>query len=313
MAAPVSMRPLARGDLEAVVELDAVTSGHPRRGFYARRIGLLESDPRHLVGVCAERQGRVIGFVAAHLLDGEFGGEEPVGVLDAIGVAKADRGAGLATALLSMLEEELSARKVRELRTQVEWTVRGMAAFFASAGFQLAPRLVIERDVQAPFDDEFQWEELPVRSLEERDLPAVVRIDRNITGRDRGPFFRRRGAEALRESGIRLSLVAEVDGQAAGFLMARIDYGEFGQTETSAVLDAVGVDPGFARRRLGRALLEQLLLNLRSLRVERVITEVAWGEFVLLAFLARAGFGPSQRLSFQKTVGGAGASSGAGR
>jgi GNAT superfamily N-acetyltransferase len=95
--------------------------------------------------------------------------------------------------------------------------------------------------------------------------------------------------------------------------MARIDYGEFGQTETSAVLDAVGVDPGFARRRLGRALLEQLLLNLRSLRVERLITEVAWGEFELLAFLARAGFGPSQRLSFQKAVGSAGASSGAGR
>jgi ribosomal protein S18 acetylase RimI-like enzyme len=310
MAAPVAVRPLGRGDLEAVVALDAATSGGSRRGFFSRRVGLLESDPSHLVGLAAERQGKLIGFLAAHLLDGEFGGEEPVGVLDAIGVAEAERGAGVATGLLERLEQELVARKARELRTQVEWTAHGMASFFASTGFRLAGRLVLEREVLAPFADEFQWEDLPVRSLAEQDLPAVVRIDRHITGRDRSTFYRRRAAETLMESGIRLSLVAEADGQAAGFLMARIDYGEFGQTESSAVLDAVGVDPGYGRRRLGRALLEQLLLNLRSLRVERVITEAGWDEFGLLAFLAHAGFGPSQRLSFQKAIGGAAARSG---
>lgn len=303
MAGPVAVRPLGRGDLEAVVALDAATSGGSRRGFYSRRLGLLETDPGHLVGLAAERDGRLIGFLAAHLLDGEFGGEEPVGVLDAIGVAEAERGAGVASRLLEGLEGELKSRKARELRTQADWTSHGMASFFASTGFALSGRLVLEREVLAPFEDEFQWEDLPVRSLSEGDLPAVVRIDRHITGRDRGTFYRRRAAEALKESGIRLSLVAEADGQPAGFLMARIDYGEFGQTESSAVLDAVGVDPGYGRRRLGRALLEQLLLNLRSLRVERVITEAGWDEFGLLAFLARTGFGPSQRLSFRKAIG----------
>jgi ribosomal protein S18 acetylase RimI-like enzyme len=303
MAGPVAVRPLGRGDLDAVVALDAATSGGSRRGFYSRRVGSLETDPGRLVGLAAERDGRLIGFLAAHLLDGEFGGEEPVGVLDAIGVAEAARGEGVATRLLEGLERELAARKARELRTQAEWTAHGMASFFASTGFELAGRLVLEREVQAPFADEFQWEDLPVRSLAEKDLSAVVRIDKHITGRDRSAFYRRRTAEALKESGIRLSLVAEADGQPAGFLMARIDYGEFGQTESSAVLDAVGVDPGYGRRRLGRALLEQLLLNLRSLRVERVITEVGWDEFGLLSFLARTGFGPSQRLSFRKAIG----------
>jgi len=47
-----------------------------------------------------------------------------------------------------------------------------------------------------------------------------------------------------------------------------------------------------------------------SLRVERVITEAGWDEFGLLAFLAHAGFGPSQRLSFQKPVAGAAARGG---
>lgn len=305
MTSNVSVRPLGRGDLEAVVALDAATSGDTRRGFYARRIGGLETDPAHVVGLAAEQQGQLVGFVAAHLLDGEFGGGEPVGVLDAIGVTESARGGGVAAGLLAGLERELAARQARELRTQADWTAHGLASFFAATGFSLAGRLVLERDVQAPFEDEFQWEDLPVRSLEEKDLPAVIRIDRHITGRDRTAFYRRRAAEALKESGIRLSLVAEADGQAAGFLMARLDYGEFGQTESSAVLDAVGVDPGFGRRRLGRALLEQLLLNLRSLRVERVITEIGWNEFGLASFLAHAGFVPSQRLSFRKAVGAA--------
>jgi ribosomal protein S18 acetylase RimI-like enzyme len=85
--------------------------------------------------------------------------------------------------------------------------------------------------------------------------------------------------------------------------MARVDYGDFGRTEPTAVLDTIGVDPSLARRRVGRALLEQLLLNLGSLRVERLLTEVEWNQFDLLAFLARSGFEHSQRLSFVKDIG----------
>src|SRR5919201_4275308 len=136
----------------------------------------------------------------------------------------------------------------------------------------------------------------------ERDVAAIVRLDRRIMGRDRGPYYRRKAAEALRHSGVRVSLVAEVDGAFAGFLMARVDFGDFGRTEPTAVLDTVGVDPDFARRHVGRALLEQLLLNLRSLRVERVVTEAEWDHLDLLGFLSRTGFEHSQRLAFVKAI-----------
>jgi N-acetylglutamate synthase-like GNAT family acetyltransferase len=62
------------------------------------------------------------------------------------------------------------------------------------------------------------------------------------------------------------------------------------------------VHPDFARRHVGRALLEQLLLNLGSLRVERLLTVVALDQLDLLAFFARTGFGASQRLSFAKAI-----------
>ncbi len=303
MSGAVATRPLTLGDLERVVAIDGAAAGRSRRGFYYKRFGAMTRDPAAEVALAAERGGLVVGFAFAHLLDGEFGGAAPVGVLDAVAVDATARSGGVAKALVGGLEKALRQRGVRELRTQADWTEHGLASFFSSAGFRLSRRLVLEREVEKPFDDELDWADLPVRSMTEGDLPAIVRVDRKITGRDRTQYYQRKANEALRQSGVRVSLVAEVDGQFAGFLMARVDLGEFGRTDPVAVLDTVGVDPAFSGRRAGRAMLEQLLLNLRSLRVERVLTEVEWDHHQVLRFLARTGFEHSQRLSFVKAVG----------
>src|SRR3974377_129525 len=63
---------------------------------------------------------------------------------------------------------------------------------------------------------------LPLRSMTEADLPALIAIDREITGRDRARYFERKLTEALRESDVRVSLVAEADGRPVGFVMARV-------------------------------------------------------------------------------------------
>jgi len=303
MSGGIGTRPLAPADLERVVAIDGAAAGRSRRGFYAKRFAALAQDSASEVALAAERDGQVVGFAFGHCLDGEFGGAAPVGMLDALAVDAAARSGGVASALLEALEAALRQRGVSELRTQADWTEHGLVSFFASAGFRLSPRLVLEREVERPFDDELDWTEPPVRSMTEGDLPAIVRIDRKITGRDRIAYYQRKASEALRQSGVRVSLVAEVDRQFAGFLMARVDLGEFGRTDPVAVLDTIGVDPAFSGRGAGRAMLEQLLRNLRSLRVERVLTEVEWDDFDVLRFLARTGFGHSQRLCFLKALG----------
>ncbi len=141
---------------------------------------------------------------------------------------------------------------------------------------------------------------IPVRSLQEGDLRALVTIDRRITGRDRAAYFHRKLTEALADSGVRVSLVAELDDVAVGFIMARVDFGEFGQVETTAVIDTIGVDPDYRNKGVGRALLSQLLANLGTLRVEKVRTEVGWQDHNLLGYLDRSGFRPSQRLCFDR-------------
>jgi ribosomal protein S18 acetylase RimI-like enzyme len=101
---------------------------------------------------------------------------------------------------------------------------------------------------------------------------------------------------------VRVSLVAELDSVPVGFIMARVDLGEFGRVETTAVIDTIGVDPDYQKRGVGRALVSQLLANLSTLRVEKVRTEVDWQDRDLLAYLDRSGFRPSQRLCFDQSL-----------
>ena len=98
------------------------------------------------------------------------------------------------------------------------------------------------------------------------------------------------------------SLVAESDGFPVAFAMARVDSGDFGHVEPVAALDTIGVDPGFARKGYARAVLEQMVENLAALHVERLETEISNDAVELQKFLVRFGFGPSQRLSFQRVL-----------
>ena len=136
--------------------------------------------------------------------------------------------------------------------------------------------------------------------LSQADLEGVARIDRRHTGRDRRGYLCRTVAEALADSALRVSLAARIDGALAGYVMARLDYGDFGRAEPVAVIDTIGVDPLRAHQGVGRALLSQLFANLAALGVERVETVVAPGDLGLMGFFYAAGFRPSERLSFVK-------------
>jgi ribosomal protein S18 acetylase RimI-like enzyme len=136
-------------------------------------------------------------------------------------------------------------------------------------------------------------DDVAVRSLAEGDLDSIVRIDANAVGRARRDYYRDRVTAALRDSRIRASLVAEVDGLVVGFLMATMHYGEFGRPEPAAVIDAIGVDPAFRGRKVAKALLRQFLMNAAALGVERVQTEVRWDDVDLVGFFSSQAFRPA--------------------
>ena len=139
-----------------------------------------------------------------------------------------------------------------------------------------------------------------VRQLRAGDLDDVVRIDTHSTGQDRRGFYQRRLQTALEESGILVSLAAELDGMFVGFVLGRVYHGEYGRTESFATLDTIGVDPAFRGRGVGHALLDQLVRNLTALRVERLQTEVEWDQWDLLRFLHDVDFQPAPRMALER-------------
>lgn len=147
-----------------------------------------------------------------------------------------------------------------------------------------------------PFEAEHEHPPIEIRNLTEADLDAIVRIDASLMGRPRHEYYRDRVRAALRDSRIRMSLIAEYEGKVAGFLMATMYYGEFGRPEPTAVIDSLGVDALYRGKHVGKTLMGQFLTHARALGVERVRTEVAWNDFDLMRFLHGCGYAPGNRL-----------------
>lgn len=137
--------------------------------------------------------------------------------------------------------------------------------------------------------------EVLVRGLKPEDLDAVIAIDARHAGRRREEYFRVKLQQNLAETGIKVSLAAELERCFCGFLLARVYYGEFGTLEPVAVLDTLGVHSDFRRRGVGRALIDQLRKNLSALGVATLQTQVGWDDQRLIGFFHREGFRPAPR------------------
>jgi len=326
-----SLRPLSKHDLGAVVEIDAKLTGRSRRDYFERRLQAALREPAQHQQLAIRHGGNLRGFLLARVQEGEFGRTEPAMRLQVIGVEPGSQHRNYGRCLLG----ELEARAVRDgvcvLRTQAHWKNHGMLRFLDRAGFELDRNHVIDcevhsgRIVVAGDDDEALTSSHPgasnevnygapppndfealardradVRSLRPEDVGDLARIDRRLTGRDRSAYIARQVEEALHDSAVRVSLAAFCDGAAAGYLAAKVDFGDVGRTEPTAVIDTLAVDPDRAGSGIGTALVSQLLVNLMALQVERVETEVARDRLDLLAFFHRLGFAPSARLGFVK-------------
>ena len=301
------LRRLAAADLERVAALDAAYGGHARRDYFERRLAAALRDPQHHLQFAADDTWDLGGFALARVLAGEFGRDRPALMLEVIGVSFQHRGRGLGAALLGALEAEAARRGIRELWTQASWRQERMLRFLGRSGFELAQPLVLgcaAPTLARSAEAEEARDRHETRTMTADDLEMIARIDCRIVGRERREYLSRRLDEALENTAIRVSLVARCEDSIAGYAMARMDFGDFGRAEPVAVLDTLGVDPGFAGRGVGSALLSQLAANLAAVGVERLETTVAHDAFDLLGFFYRAGFTRSERLAFLKRLDG---------
>ncbi|MDH5538215.1 MAG: GNAT family N-acetyltransferase [Rhizobacter sp.] len=333
LASPtLTVRALTPEDLRAVVAIDAAIEGRSRSAYIERRLAAARRDPPlHAQFAAIDEQG-LAGYILARVLEDEFGRGGRSLRLELIGVRPQARGLGIGKRLFEVLSQWARRHEILELRTLATWNNASMLRWLDSMGFRLADDHVVDCAVggggyQPERDDALglalgegpgheinfgdrsgnDYERMArdtadVHTMTMQDLSDIVRIDRGITGRNRAAYMQAKLAEAVDDAGLRVSLAARRDGLNVGYLMARLDRGDFGRTEPVAIIDTIGVDPEHARHGVGRALMSQLFANLGSLRVERVETVVPARDLNMLGFLFSVGFAPSQRLPFARGI-----------
>jgi ribosomal protein S18 acetylase RimI-like enzyme len=148
-----TVRPLTPADVDRVIAIDRVHSGHSRRSFFEKRFAAAKARPDDFIDICVARGNWVCGFVTARILRGEFGQENAVAVLDGLGVQVESRERGFGQALMTELTLSMRRMGIRMLQSQAVWTNHDLLRFFASAGFELAPRHALQRAVMEPIDE----------------------------------------------------------------------------------------------------------------------------------------------------------------
>jgi ribosomal protein S18 acetylase RimI-like enzyme len=144
-------------------------------------------------------------------------------------------------------------------------------------------------------------EDVEIRVMRESDLGPVTDIDYKVFGKRRPDYYQRKITEVLDEESGRLvtSLIAEVGGQVAGFIMGSVYLGEFGIPESIAYIDTIGVNPDFQRQGIAGYLLDEFKTTVQKAGATEVHTLVDWADTDLLGFLANAGFGASNTLNLK--------------
>jgi len=329
--AAVTIRALTQQDLDTVVTIDAATEGRVRRAYFQRRVTAALKQPELHVQLAAIDGNELVGYILARRTVGEFGRPLPGLRIEIVGVRADRRQRGIGKMLVDALASYARRHGVDSLRTTAAWNQHRMLAWLEASGFALAPDQIVdcavgegyrserndaldlphaetpghEVDYGAPEDNDYERVErtlCDVRAMRPEDLSQIVRIDREITGRDRKTYIAGKLGEAMDDSAIRVSLTARRDDAIVGYLMARADLGDFGRTEPVAVLDTIGVDPAYEHRGIGHAMVSQLFANLGALQVDRVETVAAPTDLRLLGFLYGCGFKPSKRLAFMRST-----------
>jgi len=144
------VRPLEAADLDRMIAIDQDHTGRARRRLFEKRLAAAAAHPDDFIHVGLAQNGKLVGFAFARVLHGEFGRAQDVAALDLVGVESASEHHGVGHALMQGLTEMMKNRGVKLLHSQTDWTNHGLVRFFASSGFALAPRLLLERSVAEP-------------------------------------------------------------------------------------------------------------------------------------------------------------------
>jgi GNAT superfamily N-acetyltransferase len=131
----VEVRDLRQEHLQEVVGIDALHTGESKPRYWQRVFErFLTSDGEGRVGLAAEAEGRMIGYLLGDVRAFEFG-SEACGWVFAVGVDPDASRKGVASALLEQACERFRLAGVTRVKTMVRRDDVGVLSFFRANEF----------------------------------------------------------------------------------------------------------------------------------------------------------------------------------
>lgn len=139
-----------------------------------------------------------------------------------------------------------------------------------------------------------------IRPMEPEDIDAILTIDRKITGVRRAITYTDLITGYLGGT-LDLSFVAEINGQVAGLIMARLAYVGEPVTEVG-LIQILGVDPDYQRRGIATKLVNVMLEHCKSKGVKTVRVTIKERDSQMRGFFERMGFSRGQLIDYSKIL-----------
>jgi predicted N-acetyltransferase YhbS len=143
----VSFKPLTSSHVEGIVEIDKRILGKRRQSFWKQKVRAVEITIPP-IGIVAELENEVIGFILGEVSGWEFGVPASVGWIDTIGVDPKYQKKGVAKALMGELLKNFKEVGVKNIYTLVNWSDWDLLQFFRRMGFTRGDMINLELKTQ---------------------------------------------------------------------------------------------------------------------------------------------------------------------
>lgn len=153
MGSEIVVRMLTKNDFADLVRIDAHTFGRPRPEYFKVKLKNTLDDTSVRVGLAAEIDGTMVGFLMGAMYFGDYGQAEPVATLESISVLPDFARKGVGSALWQQFIRNLKVLRIEKVQTLVDWSSFDLLAFMRHLGFRPAARLCLERQLDFETDD----------------------------------------------------------------------------------------------------------------------------------------------------------------
>ncbi len=140
-----------------------------------------------------------------------------------------------------------------------------------------------------------------IRTITEDDAEAIQNIRRAISEDDADIDSSKLIGKRVEDIHRKASLVAEVNGSIAGYMISTTLYAGFG-IKKSAWIMAIGVHPDFMGQGIGLKLAEKICEIYKERGIEYLYSSVRWDSTDVLSFFKKLGFERSEFINLKKKL-----------